>query len=72
MHRAVRLDFDLQPTEVPPSFQVSVPVQGAFLMMYPTVNLEILTSEVKWNAPSFKWMRKPAFGQITAFGLSTA
>ncbi len=66
------LDFDLGLLKFLRVSELELRLQGAFLMMYPTVNLEIPTSEVKWNAPSFKWMRKPAFGQITAFGLSTA
>ncbi len=34
------LDFELKVTEIPPSFQVGVLTSGAFLMTYPTVNLD--------------------------------
>ncbi len=44
--------FQSWATEVSQSFQVEFQLQGVFLMTLPTVNSEIPTSEIKWNAPT--------------------
>ncbi len=45
------LDFSLGLLKFVGVSQLDFRLQGAFPMTYPTVNLEISTSEIKWNAP---------------------